>query len=77
MKLLEPVRDKMRFLHSALDTEKSYLRWIEQYIRFHKVGGTPHGRSSVGFGLASPTRIREVKKSQAIRRKWEFVTCTK
>ena len=37
MKLLDPVRDKMRFLHYALDTEKSYLRWIEQYIRFHKV----------------------------------------
>ncbi len=38
MKLLDQVRDKMRFLHYALDTEKSYLRWIEQYIRFHKVG---------------------------------------
>ena len=33
---------------------------------FDLEGGTPHGRSSVGFGLASPTRIREVKKSQAI-----------
>ncbi len=77
MKLLDSVRDKMRFLHCALGTEKSYLRWIEQYIRFHKVGGTPHGRSSVGFGLDSPIRIREVKKSQAIRRKSEFATCTK
>ncbi len=66
MKLLDPVRDKMRFLHYALGTEKSYLRGIEQYIRFHKVGGSSHGRSFVGFGLASPTRFREVKKSQAI-----------
>ncbi len=38
MKLLEQVCDKLRFLHYALETEKSYLRWIEQYIRFHKVG---------------------------------------
>ena len=44
---------------------------------FDLEGGTPHGRSSVGFRLALPTRIREVKKSQAIRRKWEFATCTK
>ena len=77
MKLLEQVCDKLRFLHYALETEKSYLRWIEQYIRFRKVGGSSHGRSSVGFRLASPTRIREVKKSQAIRRKSTFVSCAK
>lgn len=40
MKLYDQVRDKLRFLHYALDTEKSYLRWIDQYIRFHKVGDT-------------------------------------
>ena len=38
MKHLDRVRDKLRFLQYALETEKSYLRWIEQFIRFHKVG---------------------------------------
>ena len=46
--------------------------------RFQEFGeGSSHGRSSVGFRLASPTRIREVKKSQAIRRKSEFALCAK
>ena len=76
MKLLEPVCDKLRFLHYAIETEKSYLRGIEQYIRFRKVGGSSHGRSYDGFRLASPTRIREVKKSKAIRRKSTFASCT-
>ena len=75
MKLLDQVRDKLRFLHYALETEKSYLRWIEQYIRFRKVGGSSHGRSSVGFGLCAPTRNAIVKKSEAIRRKSTFAMC--
>jgi integrase len=40
VKLYDQVRDKLRFLHYSLDTEKSYLRWIDQFIRFHKVGDT-------------------------------------
>jgi integrase len=38
MKLYDQVRQKLRFLHYALDTEKSYLRWIDQYVRFHRQG---------------------------------------
>ena len=36
MKLLEQVRDTLRVRRFALRTEQCYLRWIEQYIRFHK-----------------------------------------
>jgi integrase len=38
VKLYDQVREKLRLLHYALDTEKTYLRWIDQYVRFHKVG---------------------------------------
>jgi site-specific recombinase XerD len=36
MKLLEQVRQQLRVQHLALSTERSYLAWIEQFIRFLK-----------------------------------------
>lgn len=36
MKLLEQVRRTLRVKRYAYRTELCYLRWIEQYIRFHK-----------------------------------------
>jgi hypothetical protein len=36
MKLLEQVRQALRVKHYAYRTEQCYLRWIGQYIRFHK-----------------------------------------
>ena len=35
-KLLDIVRDKVRFKHYSLSTEKTYVFWIKQYILFHK-----------------------------------------
>ena len=34
-KLLDVVRDKIRFKHYSMSTEKTYLFWIKQYILFH------------------------------------------
>ncbi len=34
-KLLDLVRDKIRFKHYSLSTEKNYLLWIKYYILFH------------------------------------------
>ena len=36
MKLLDEVRHVARLRRLALETERCYARWIEQYIRFHK-----------------------------------------
>ncbi len=36
MKLLDEVRRVARLRRLALETERCYARWIEQYIRFHK-----------------------------------------
>ena len=38
MKLMDQVRAKLRLLHYAWDTEQSYVRWIERYLVFHKIG---------------------------------------
>jgi len=38
-KLLDQFRDKMRSLHYALATEKSYRHWIVEFLHFHRAGG--------------------------------------
>jgi len=35
-KLLDIVRDKIRFKHYSYSTEKTYIYWIKQYIIFHQ-----------------------------------------
>ena len=34
-KLLDQVRDKIRFKHYSLSTENTYLSWIKQFILYH------------------------------------------
>ena len=34
-KLLDIVRDKIRFKHYSISTEKTYIHWIKSYILFH------------------------------------------
>jgi len=34
-KLLDIVRDKIRFKHYSFSTERTYVYWIKQYIFFH------------------------------------------
>ena len=34
-KLLDIVRDKIRFKHYSLSTEKTYIYWIKHYIFYH------------------------------------------
>jgi len=36
-KLLDIVRDKIRFKHYSYSTERTYLHWIKQYIFFHNL----------------------------------------
>ena len=45
-KLLDQVREKIRFKHYSLSTENTYVSWIRQYIVFH---GKRH---PVGMGAA-------------------------
>ena len=35
-KLLDRMREKLRVLHYAWKTEKSYVAWVEKFLRFHK-----------------------------------------
>ena len=35
-KLLDIMREKMRFKHYSISTEKNYLHWLKQYICYIK-----------------------------------------
>lgn len=35
VRLMDQVRQKVRFKHYSLNTERSYCNWIKQYILFH------------------------------------------
>jgi len=35
-KLLDIVRDKIRFKHYSISTEKTYVFWIKHYIFYHQ-----------------------------------------
>jgi site-specific recombinase XerD len=36
MKLLDQVRHAVRVRHYSYDTEQTYVRWVEQFVRFHR-----------------------------------------
>jgi integron integrase len=40
LRLLDQVRERIRYLHYSLSTEKTYLYWIRFYVRWHGRNGT-------------------------------------
>ena len=39
-RLLDQVKERIRYLHCSLSTEKTYLYWIRFYVRWHGRNGT-------------------------------------
>lgn len=37
LKLLDEVRDVMRLFHYSIHTERTYCKWIKQFVHFHKM----------------------------------------
>jgi hypothetical protein len=37
MTILQQTREALRLRHDAYTTEHTYLDWVEQFIRFHKI----------------------------------------
>ena len=40
IRLLDQVRERIRYLHYSLSTEKTYLYWVRFYVRWHGRNGT-------------------------------------
>jgi hypothetical protein len=52
VRLMDQVREVLRFHHYAYNTEKSYVSWILQYIRFHnKKHPKDMGKAKTGASL--------------------------
>ncbi len=68
-KLLDIVRDKIRFKHYSISTEKTYVFWIKHYIFFH------HKRHPIDLGkkeiedfltfLATKKKVSPTTQNQA------------
>ena len=63
MKLLEQVRHVLRVRRFAIRTEECYLRWVEQFIRFHK--GSEGFRHPADMGAAE---VEQFLTHLAVRR---------
>ena len=63
-RLMDQVREVLRFHHYAYNTEKSYISWILQYIRFHnKKHPRDMGKSEVEAFLSHLALKRNVAAS--------------
>jgi len=70
-KLLDIVRDTIRFKHYSLSTERTYIHWIKQYIFFHnKKHPKDMGKAEIEeylTSLAIQNRVASSTQNQAFR----------
>ena len=68
-KLLDIVRDKIRFKHYSISTEKTYIHWIKHYIFFHnKKHPIEMGKAEIESfltHLATTKRVSPTTQNQA------------
>ena len=36
-RLLDQLRERIRYLHYSINTEKSYVYWVRMFVRWHKL----------------------------------------
>lgn len=75
MKLLERLDRACRMVHLAKSTREQYIRWVEQFLRFHKDGsgvwrspGELRGADVAAFlnRMAVERRLSESSQNQAL-----------
>ena len=63
-RLLDQVRDRIRFRHYSIRTEQAYVDWIKRFIRFHgKRHPATMGASEVELFLTDLAVVHEVSAS--------------
>ena len=67
-KLLDIVRDKIRFKHYSMSTEKTYTFWIKHYIFFHnKIHPVEMGKDEIEGFLTYLATQKKVSPSTQIK----------
>ena len=75
-KLLDQVRDNIRYKHYSLSREETYISWIKQYMLFiSKRHPTEMGAAGVETFLTCLATERHVSSSTIIRHYWRFFVC--
>ncbi len=69
VKVLDQLRERIRYLHYSLPTEQAYVHWVRAFIRFHGASpgnlgqqrsrgiSVPAGERAQGFGLHASSGI--------------------
>jgi len=63
-RLMDQVREVLRFHHYAYNTEKSYISWILQYIHFHNKKTSQGSGEIRGCGIPRPSKEIRVKRDE-------------
>ena len=69
IRLLDQVRERIRYLHYSLKTEKAYLHWVRFFIRWNATqpGGMRHprdmGKTEIEAFLSMMANERKVSAS--------------
>ncbi len=58
VKVLDQLRERIRYLHYSLRTEQAYVNWVRAFIRFHGVRhpATLGSSAKIGAGKFRPLR---------------------
>ena len=70
LRLLDQVRERIRYLHYSLRTEQAYVHWVRAYVRFHglrhpKSMGQPEVEAFLSW-LSSDRRVSMSTHRQAL-----------
>ncbi len=89
-RLLDQLRERIRYLHYSLRTAQAYVHWTKTFIRFHRMrhprdmGGaeveaflshmTTYGNVSVS-NPGRPPAAQVFARERRARRAWPYVAC--
>ena len=62
VKVLDQLRERIRYLHYSLPTEQAYVHWVRAFIRFHGVRhpatlGSSEVEAFLSSGLANERKV--------------------
>ena len=63
-RLLDQVRERIRYLHYSIRTEQSYVHWVRAFVRFH---GLRHPAEMGAAEVAAWERAVEIQASVLFR----------
>src|SRR4030095_340796 len=66
-RLLEQMRERIRYCHYSLRTEQAYLFWVRRFIRFHRLR---HPRSMGSAEVEAFLGDRRVRREFQWQREW-------